>query len=69
MIERAVQSNMYSVLTDCPHREKLGWLEETHLVFGTIMRNFDVAAYARSIVQKIAEAQLPSGQIPSIAPE
>ncbi|MGC5413297.1 hypothetical protein ACPXCX_57985, partial [Streptomyces sp. DT225] len=27
IIDRAVQGNMFSVLTDCPHREKLGWLE------------------------------------------
>jgi alpha-L-rhamnosidase len=69
IIDRAVQSNMYSVLTDCPHREKLGWLEQTHLVFGTIMRNYDVAAYARGIVRSIAEAQLPNGLVPDIAPE
>ncbi len=27
----AQRSNMVSVLTDCPHREKLGWLEQYHL--------------------------------------
>ena len=27
LIERAERSNMQAVLTDCPHREKLGWLE------------------------------------------
>ena len=69
LVDRAIQSNMYSVLTDCPHREKLGWLEETHLVFGAIMRNYDVAAYARNIVRNIAEAQLPNGLVPDIAPE
>jgi alpha-L-rhamnosidase len=69
IVDRAVQSNMYSVLTDCPHREKLGWLEQTHLVFGTIMRNYDVAAYARGVVRVIAEAQLPSGLVPDTAPE
>ena len=28
LIDWAIQSNMASVFTDCPHREKLGWLEE-----------------------------------------
>ena len=31
LIEKAVRSNMQSVFTDCPHREKLGWLEQDHL--------------------------------------
>ena len=31
LIDAAILSNMQSVLTDCPHREKLGWLEQTHL--------------------------------------
>ncbi|MXG89301.1 family 78 glycoside hydrolase catalytic domain [Nocardioides flavescens] len=69
LVDRAVQGNMYSVLTDCPDREKLGWMEQNHLVFGTIMRNYDVAAYARSVVQKIADAQLPNGMVPDTAPE
>lgn len=69
IIDRAIQSNMYSVLTDCPHREKLGWLEESHLVFDSVARNYDVAAYYRSIVRKVAEAQTPDGLVPDIAPE
>lgn len=31
LIDWAVRSNTASVLTDCPHREKLGWQEEAHL--------------------------------------
>ena len=68
-VNRAVQSNMMSVYTDCPHREKLGWLEETHLVFPAIERFFDVQAHGRVIVRRIAEAQLDSGMVPSTAPE
>ena len=69
IVNRAVQSNMQSVFTDCPHREKLGWLEETHLVFPSIQRFFDVQAHGRSVVRRIAEAQLSTGMVPSIAPE
>jgi alpha-L-rhamnosidase len=69
IIDRAVQSNMFSVLTDCPHREKLGWMEETHLVFDTVARNYDVAAYGHDVLQVIADAQLDSGLVPDIAPE
>ncbi|CAF1093466.1 unnamed protein product [Rotaria sp. Silwood1] len=69
IVNRAVQSNMFSVFTDCPHREKLGWLEETHLVFPAIERFFDVQAHGRSVVRRIAEAQLSNGMVPTTAPE
>jgi alpha-L-rhamnosidase len=69
MVSRAVESNMLSVLTDCPHREKLGWLEEYHLLYDTVAANFDVAAYYRKLVRDITDAQLPNGMVPDIAPE
>jgi alpha-L-rhamnosidase len=69
LVERAVASNMFSVLTDCPHREKLGWLEEVHLLYDTVAANHDVAAYYRKIHRDIRDAQLPSGLVPDIAPE
>ena len=69
IVNRAVQSNMLSVFTDCPHREKLGWLEETHLVFPAIQRFFDVQAHGRSVVRRIVEAQLKTGMVPTTAPE
>jgi alpha-L-rhamnosidase len=69
MVRRAVESNMFSVLTDCPHREKLGWLEEYHLLYDTVAANFDVAAYYRKLARDIRDAQLPNGMVPDIAPE
>ena len=60
---------MYSVLTDCPHREKLGWLEQTHLVFGPVAFGYDVADYFRDLVRIIAEAQTEEGLVPGVAPE
>src|SRR5690606_9625220 len=35
LIDWAIKSNMVSVLTDCPHREKLGWLEQSHLMISS----------------------------------
>jgi alpha-L-rhamnosidase len=69
IIDRAIQSNMYSVLTDCPHREKLGWLEQVHLVFGPVAFGYDVADYYRDLVRVIAEAQTEEGLVPGVAPE
>lgn len=68
-VDRAVQGNMHSVFTDCPHREKLGWLEQLHFCFGAIARNYDVEAHLRDMLHHIRRAQLPSGAIPNIVPE
>lgn len=38
IIDRAIQSNLHTVMTDCPHRDKLVWLEQTHLVFQPVTR-------------------------------
>ncbi len=69
MIDRAVQGNMFSVFTDCPHREKLGWVEQLYLCFDVLARSYDVSAHLRQSLTHIRDAQLPSGLIPSIAPE
>ncbi|MGP3960705.1 family 78 glycoside hydrolase catalytic domain [Nonomuraea sp. 3N208] len=69
IIDRALRGNMYSVLTDCPHREKLGWLEQAHLLFDVVACNYDVAAYYRELLVTMAEAQTPDGLVPDTAPE
>jgi alpha-L-rhamnosidase len=69
IVNTAMDGNMFSVLTDCPHREKLGWLEETHLVGQALTANFDLAAYDPAIIRNIADAQLSNGMVPDIAPE
>jgi alpha-L-rhamnosidase len=69
IIDRAVRGNMYSVLTDCPHREKLGWLEQAHLLFDVVAYNYDVAAYYRELLVTMAESQTEDGLVPDTAPE
>ena len=69
MIDRSVRSNLQSVLTDCPHREKLGWLEVSHLMGPSIFYQYDVQQLYRKICQDTTEAQLENGMIPDIAPE
>ena len=60
---------MSSVLTDCPHREKLGWLEVTHLMGSSVHYNYDIAHFYAKTVHDMQQAQTPEGLIPSIAPE
>ncbi len=69
LIDRAMLSNMMSVLTDCPHREKLGWLEESHLLGTALMDNWNLASLYNEISLNMADSQQPSGLVPSIAPE
>ncbi|WP_460764850.1 alpha-L-rhamnosidase [Niabella terrae] len=65
----AIKSNMVSVFTDCPHREKLGWLEQTHLMGSSVQYNFDVAALNRKVIRDMEQAQYADGKMPEIAPE
>jgi len=69
LIGAAIRSNLKSVLTDCPHREKLGWLEVPHLLGQALMYDFDLGPYFAKIAQDATEAQTPDGLVPDIAPE
>ncbi len=69
IIRAAIESNMQSILTDCPHREKLGWLEESYLMGPSVMFDFDVATLYAKIARDMTEAQLPDGLVPDTAPE
>jgi alpha-L-rhamnosidase len=69
LIDWAIKSNTVSVFTDCPHREKLGWLEQTHLMGSSIQYNYDVASLNRKVIRDMMNAQYANGKIPEIAPE
>jgi alpha-L-rhamnosidase len=69
LIRWAQRSNMVTVLTDCPHREKLGWLEEYHLNGPAIRYEFDLARLFTKSMNDMADSQLKNGLVPDIAPE
>lgn len=69
LIDWSIKSNMASVLTDCPHREKLGWLEQVHLMGNSIHYNYDVAAYFHKTIHDMQTAQGDSFHIPEYVPE
>ena len=69
LIDQAILSNLASVLTDCPTREKLGWLEQTYLNGGSVMYNYGVAQIYRKMADDMSQAQLADGMVPAIAPE
>jgi alpha-L-rhamnosidase len=69
MIDRSVRSNLQSVLTDCPHREKLGWLEVPHLMGPSILYRRDACRLYQKISRDTTESQWDNGMVPDIAPE
>ena len=69
LIDWAVKSNLASVMTDCPHREKLGWLEQTHLMGGSLRYGYDVATLCRKTLADMRASQTADGLVPEIAPE
>ncbi|HSH09855.1 MAG TPA: alpha-L-rhamnosidase C-terminal domain-containing protein, partial [Oceanipulchritudo sp.] len=69
LIRWAQRSNLVSVLTDCPHRERLGWLEQYHLNGPSLRYEFDLGRLFRKTFQDMTDAQTQEGLVPSIAPE
>lgn len=69
LIDWAVRSNMQSVLTDCPHREKLGWIEQAHLMQPSLLYRYDLHRLYGKIFDDMQTSQRADGCIPSITPE
>jgi len=68
VIDRAVRSNMAHVLTDCPTREKLGWLEVSYLMGPSISRRYDLSRLYAKITRDIRESQGEDGAMYTVAP-
>ena len=69
LVKAAIKSNLQGVLTDCPHREKLGWLEQSYLMGPSLLYDFDFRNFLPKILRDVREAQTEAGLIPDIAPE
>lgn len=69
LIDWSVRSNMASVLTDCPHREKLGWLEVAHLMQYSIQYRYNMARFYEKVMNDMRSTQAKNGQIATTAPE
>ncbi|WP_248927565.1 alpha-L-rhamnosidase [Paenibacillus hamazuiensis] len=69
IINWAMLSNMKSIFTDCPHREKLGWLEQVHLMGPAVAYNYGIEPLLTKTMEDIRDAQLPGGMVPTTAPE
>ena len=69
LIDWAIRSNLVSITTDCPTREKLGWQEQNHLMARSMMYRYDMLPLMNKIADDLAASQHADGAIPTIAPE
>uniref|UniRef100_UPI003217D830 family 78 glycoside hydrolase catalytic domain n=1 Tax=uncultured Draconibacterium sp. TaxID=1573823 RepID=UPI003217D830 len=69
LIDWGIRSNFQSVLTDCPHREKLGWLEQSYLMGQGVHFRYDIYHLYRKLVFDMMDAQTSEGLVPDIVPE
>lgn len=68
MIDWAIRSNSSHVLSDCPHREKLGWLECSYLLAPSFQYRYECRDWYDKILRDIRDAQEPSGRVLTVAP-
>ncbi|KAL7947061.1 putative alpha-L-rhamnosidase [Trichoderma barbatum] len=73
MAKYSFASNMMSVFTDCPGREKLSYPADYIMPMGAIYRNFNVGAFLRTTMHNLVDAQSiadtpMAGNVPLKAP-
>ncbi len=68
LVDWAVRSNFGHVLTDCPHREKLGWLEVSYLMEPSVACRYDIARFYSKVTSDIRDSQDDNGAIYTVAP-
>lgn len=61
-------SNLQSIPTDCPHREKNGWTGDAHLAAEFGLLNFDSAGVYTKWINDLDDEQRPTGELPGIVP-
>ena len=68
IICRSQLGNMVSIPTDCPQRERTGWLGDMQVFAPTGCYEYDIEEFLRHWLADIRNEQLPDGQIPHITP-
>lgn len=68
MCVETLLSNLHSVQTDCPHREKFGYGGDIVATSEFAIFNFDMAAFYRKTVRDFADEMRPNGGFTETAP-
>ena len=68
MTLRTFRSNLFSVQSDCPHRERFGYGGDLAVTGEAFMLNFDMAAFYAKAVRDWHDAAFPDGLLTDTAP-
>ena len=68
MTRRTFLSNIFSVQSDCPHREKFGYGGDLVATSDAFMFNFDMATFYPKAVLDWSDAAFPDGMLTDTAP-
>jgi alpha-L-rhamnosidase len=68
MVKWTFLSNVFSVQSDCPAREKLGYGGDIVATAEAFSYNFDMSNFYRKVVQDFVNDVRPNGEMTSIAP-
>jgi len=66
--ERSLTSNFIGFPSDCPHREKNGWLADAHLAADSMLVWYDASEHYNDFIDIIFDYQRPNGQLPGMVP-
>lgn len=64
----STKANMFSVPTDCPQREKLGWTGDIQVYTKTGSFNYDLRSFLSAWLANVRAEQTDSGEIPVVVP-
>lgn len=65
---QAYRSNLHSIPTDCPQREKNGWTADAHIVIDLGLLGFDGITLYEKWMNDIIDNQREAGEISGIIP-
>ncbi len=68
VIQWTFLSNVFSVQSDCPGREKMGYGADLVVASGAYLYNYNMASFYTKAVQDFANDQQPDGGVTEIAP-
>ena len=68
MCQRTFLANLFSVQSDCPHRERLGYGGDIVATSEAFMLNFDMANFYAKTVTDFADSARPDGMFTDTAP-
>lgn len=64
----STRSNMLSVPTDCPQREKMGWTGDIQMFVKTAAFNYDMSNFLTGWLANMRSEQTEEGEIPCVVP-